>query len=47
MLEGSEGFDMAAGVWKKSGWKELKDLRKVRTRNKGKLGRGDEESVSE
>ncbi|GAX75202.1 hypothetical protein CEUSTIGMA_g2646.t1 [Chlamydomonas eustigma] len=29
MLEGSEGFDMAAGVWKKSGWKELNDLRKI------------------
>jgi hypothetical protein len=30
LLDGSEGFDLSRGTWRKSGWKELKDLRKVR-----------------
>ncbi len=30
LLEGNEGFDLARGTWRKSGWRELKELRKVR-----------------
>ena len=29
LLEGSEGFDLSRGMWRNSGWRELKDLRKV------------------
>ena len=38
LLDGSEGFDMTRGVWRKTGWKELKDLRKVC--GVGQRGRG-------
>ena len=31
LLDGSEGFDLSRGTWRKTGWKELKDLRKVWT----------------
>jgi len=30
LLEGSEGFDSSRGTWRRSGWKELDELRRVR-----------------
>jgi hypothetical protein len=29
LLEGSEGFDSSRGTWRRSGWKELDELRRV------------------
>lgn len=28
LLDGEEGFALSQGVWQKSGWRELDDLRK-------------------
>lgn len=30
LLEGSEGFDLSRGTWRRSGWRELDALRQVR-----------------
>ena len=30
LLEGQEGFDFSRGTWRRSGWKELDNLRRVR-----------------